>query len=548
MSDCGSRSPLNWPGEIGWELALYNCKIISKMAHWDRPLNGGAKNMIIELDRESHIPLYAQIAIQVREMIGRGALKLGDRLPANRELARALGVNRNTVTTAYEELMAEGLIGSHVGRGTFVSAVPARRATPEDERAMPSPMPWNALLPGERHDRWMSGLDGAQSRKDVISLAYALPPAELFPLDDFRRSVDRALRKEGRVLLQLGASHGYDSLLEYLAAQMALSGIYVQPDEILITNGCQQSLDLIHRILVRPGDEVAIENPTYPGAISVFCGNGSKYVSIPVNERGMDLDVLEDILKQRRPRLIYTVPSFHNPTGVTMDLASRRRLVEMAARYRVPIVEDDIYSELRYEGTALPPLKALDRYGLVIYINSFSKVGFPGLRVGWVVAPRIVISHLNAAKQRCDLHASLIAQAAICDFTRRGMLAKHINRSKKAYAQRRDAMIQSLERHFPEEASWSKPEGGMAIWVKLPEALNASQILPQAGEQGVVFSPGEYFYACSPQPATMRLGFTMAGPAQIEEAIKRLGSVIKTRLANLKRHRPVGRAAGRTLV
>ncbi len=519
------------------------------MARHSRPSNGGMKTLIIELDRESHIPLYAQIATQVRELISRGALKLGDRLPANRELAETLGVNRSTVTTAYDELTADGLINSQVGRGTFVSAVPAAKPALADERVLASPMPWSALLPGERRDQWMSGFEGAQSGKEMISFAYALPAAELFPLDDFRRSVDRVLRKEGRALLQLGASNGYSPLQQYLAAQMALSGIHVGPDEVLITNGCQQSLDLIHRILVRPGDEVAIENPTYPGAISVFCGNQTKYVSIPVGERGLDLDVLEDILAQRRPRLIYTVPSFHNPTGVTMDLAARRRLVELAARYRVPIIEDDIYGELRYDGAALPPLKALDRYGLVIYINSFSKVGFPGLRVGWIAAPRIVIAHLNAAKQRCDLHASLLAQAAICDFTRHGLLAKHINRSRKAYAQRRDAMLLALERYFPEEASWNKPEGGMAIWVKLPEAINASQLLLQASEQGVVFSPGEYFYACSPQAATMRLGFTMAGPAQIEEAIKRLGAVIKTRLANLKKHRSVGRAAaGRTLV
>ncbi len=505
--------------------------------------------MIIELDRESHIPLYAQIVTQVRELIGRGALKLGDRLPANRELARMLGVNRGTVTTAYEELTADGVIRSYVGRGTFVNAVPAA-TTAAEGRALPSPMPWNALLTEQRRDPWTSSLSHAQSGKEVVSLAYALPPAELFPLEDFRRSVDRVLRREGRVLLQLGASKGYGPLQQYLAAQMALSGIHVQPDEILITNGCQQSLDLIHRILVRPGDEVAIENPTYPGAINVFCGNHAKCIGIPAGERGLDLDVLEDILAQRRPRLIYTVPSFHNPTGVTMDTGSRRRLIELAARYRVPIIEDDIYRELRYDGADLPPLKSLDRYGLVIYINSFSKVGFPGLRVGWIAAPRIVIDHLNAAKERCDLHASLMAQAAIYDFTRRGLLAKHIKRAKKAYAQRRDAMLQSLERYFPEEASWNNPEGGMAIWVKLPESLNASQLLIQASEQGVVFSPGEYFYACSPQPATMRLAFTMAGPAQIEEAIKRLGAVIKTRLTSLKKQRQVGQAAaaGRTLV
>jgi len=506
--------------------------------------------LIVALDRESHLPLYSQIAAQMREMIGRGALKLGDRLPANRELARSLGVNRSTVTTAYEELTADGLISSHVGRGTFVSAMPpAKSSAAAEERVLPSPMPWGALLADQRRDRWMDGMGDVQARREVISLAYALPPAELFPLDEFRHSVDRVLRKGGSALLQLGATSGYAPLQQYLAAQMALLGVNARPDEILITNGCQQSLDLVRRVLVRPGDEVAVESPTYPGALSIFCGPQAKYVSIPVGDRGPDLDVLADVLAQRRLKLIYTVPSFHNPTGVTMDLAARRRLIELAAKYRVPIVEDDIYRDLRYEGAALPPLKALDRYGLVIYINSFSKVGFPGLRVGWVVAPRVVIEHLGAEKQRADLHASLLAQAAICDFAKQGLLAKHINRSKKAYAQRRDAMLAALERHFPAEASWNRPEGGMALWVRLPEPLDAGRILLRAAEQGVSFSPGEHFYACSPQPAMLRLAFSAAAPAQIEEAIKRLGAVVKSSLQGLKKQRWPGQAAGRkTLV
>lgn len=501
--------------------------------------------MIFELKREGHTPLYAQIATQVREMIGGGVLKVGDRLPANRELAKMLGVNRTTVTTAYAELTADGLICSHVGRGTFISAVPAAKNNAvSKERAQPSPMPWNALLADQRMDSWLSGLLDAQPKKDAISLAYGLPQAELFPLDDFRRCVDRVLRKEGRSLLQLGLSSGHAPLQQYIASQMALSGITVKPDEVLITNGCQQSLDLIHQILVRPGDEVALENPSYPGALNVFCGNNAKYTSVPVGRNGLDLDVLEDVLSQRRPKLIYVVPSYQNPTGVTMDLAARRRLIELAVKYRVPIIEDDIYHELRYDGPALPSLKALDEYGLVIYINSFSKVGFPGLRVGWIAAPRLVINHLNARKQKADLHASLLAQAAIYEFARQGLLAKHINRSRKAYALRRDAMLAALEKYFPEEAAWNKPAGGMAIWVRLPELLNASQILLQAAEQGVTFSPGEYFYSCSPQPNMMRLTFTMASPAAIEEAVRRLGAVIKARLLSLKRQRGLGRAEG----
>ena len=504
-------------------------------------------SMIFEIDRETGIPLYLQIAAQVRDMVSDGKLKIGDRLPANRELARTLGVNRTTVTTAYAELEADGLINSHIGRGTFIAGVPVRRGsrTPlESERPAPTAMLWNAILAERRNDAWMNGLFVAQQRKDGISLAHGLPHADLFPLEDFRRCVDRVLRREGKVLLQLGLSSGYPPLQEYIAGQMALSGMSVKPEEILITNGCQQSLDLIRRVLVGQGDETVIESPTYPGAISVFSMDGVRPIAVPVANNGLDLDVLDDILSQRRPKLIYTIPSYHNPTGVTMGMAARRRLLDLAIKHRVPIIEDDIYRELNYDGPMLPSLKALDRYGVVIMINSFSKVGFPGLRVGWIAGPRVVIERLNVEKQSCDLHASLLAQAAIHEFSKHGLLSKHIRRVKRAYAQRRDLMLAALEKHFPAEARWNKPDGGMAIWVELPPALNANEILLLASERGVTFSPGEHFYSGSPPRNMMRVCFTNAGPAAIEEAIERLGVIIKGRMSSLKKQAAVRRPEG----
>jgi DNA-binding transcriptional MocR family regulator len=501
--------------------------------------------MLFELNRESHTPLYTQIVTEVRRMITSGALKVGDRLPANRELAATLGVNRNTITNAYAELAADGLITARVGSGTYISSAPAP-ASPSSikEQSPSSPMPWESLLAVQSRDNWLQEMAGFETRRDVTPLALALPSADLFPLDDFRRCVDRVLREQGRVLLQLGITSGYAPLQDYIASQLALSGVRVSPGEVLITNGCQQSLDLIRQILVEPGEEVALENPTYPGALSVFCGPGSKYMSVPVGENGIDLNVLEDVLSQRRAKLIYVVPSFHNPTGVTMDVAARRRLIEIAGQFRVPIIEDDIYRELRYNGPDIPPLKALDEHGLVIYISSFSKVGFPGLRVGWIAAPQVVIDHLNRAKQRSDLHASLLAQAAIFEFARRGLLTKHIKRVKKAYAQRRDAMLEALEKHFPDDASWSRPDGGMSVWVRLPQSVNTSQLLVQAIESGVTFVSGEHFYSSSPQQNMMRLSFTMAGPQAIEQAVKHLGSMIKTRLLKSRRERSVRRADG----
>jgi 2-aminoadipate transaminase len=501
--------------------------------------------MIIELKRESHVPLYVQIVAQVRGMIESGLLKLGDRLPANRELAKHLGVNRNTVMTAYEELSSEGLIDSHVGRGTFISATPAeKKRAAEKEKVQSSTMPWGALLTDLRQDTWFGAMRHSQQSRETISLAYSLPQAELFPITDFRRSINRVLKKNCRAMLESGTSSGYRPLQEYLVSHMALSGIRAKPDEIMITNGCQQSLNLIRQILVGPGDEIAVENPTYPGAINVLCGSNSKFISVPVGEDGVDLDILETILSQRRPKFIYTISSFQNPTGVTMSMQSRRRLLELAARYRVPIVEDDIYSELRYDGYPLLSLKALDENGLVIYINSFSKIGFPGLRVGWIAAPRPVIEHLNMAKRNLDLHTGIIAQAAIYEFSRHGLLSKHIKRMRKACAQRRDAMLEALEKHFPAETTWTRPEGGMAIWVRLPQPLNASQILLESAERGVVFSPGEHFYSSLPQQNTMRLSFSMTDPEMIEEAIKRLGAILKSRIQNLKKHQGIRKGDG----
>ena len=498
--------------------------------------------MIFELDRESRLPLYLQVVAQVRELISRGALKVGDRLPANRELAETLGVNRTTVSNAYAELEADGLITSHVGRGTFVSAVPKSGAPAAP--VVVSPIVWDSLLADQTGDLWLSPLLHAQQRKETISLAWGLPQAEMFPLDEFRRSVDRALRRDGRNLLQLGMSSGYEPLRQSLCSQLSASGIDAKPDEILITNGCQQSLDLMRRVFVGPGDEVVLENPTYPGALSIFCGTGSKFISVPVTDKGMDLDTLEDVLSRRRPKLIYTVPTYQNPTGTTLDMLARHKLLGLAIKHRVPIIEDDIYSELRYDGPMLPSLKALDDHGVVISIGSFSKVGFPGLRVGWIVAPREIIGHLNIAKQHCDLHASLLTQAAVYEFSRHGHLQKHIKRVRSAYRHQRDAMLQALEKYFPAEAKWTRPAGGMAIWVTLPGMLNADEVLVHSAESGVIFSPGSHFYSTAPKMNMMRLCFTMANPALIEEGIKRLGAVIKARMTTRKKQRALRKSEG----
>ncbi len=366
-----------------------------------------------------------------------------------------------------------------------------------------------------------------QPRAGVISFAFALPAPDLFPLDAIRRAVDRALRREGASLMQLGERLGYEPLREYLAEQVRAAGGHRDQDEILITNGCQQSIDLVYRTLVGPGDAVAIENPTYPGALSVFLRKDSRTIGIPVTERGLDTRALEEVLSHHRVKMIYTVPNFHNPTGVTMQITERRKLLQLAKRFRVPVLEDDIYGDLHYEGPILPPLKALDEDGLVIYASSISKMGFPGLRIGWLVAPRVVVERLSVRKQASDLHANLLAQATIYELAKGGHLARHVKRTRAIYAERRDAMLRSLEEHFPEQARWKKPAGGMAIWVELPEGIDASALLKASAEAGVIFGPGAHFFISSPRTDTMRLTFTTTDEDEIREGIKRLAVVLK---------------------
>jgi len=322
-----------------------------------------------------------------------------------------------------------------------------------------------------------------------------------------------------------------------LQARLQRDGIAVDLDELLITSGCQQSLDLLRRTLVAPGDVVVCENPTYTGRWHVFESPGIRLLGVPVGAEGMDLDSLEALLSQNKVKLILASPTFQNPTGRTMPFAARQRLLELATRAQVPIAEDDIYGALRYRGRELPPLKALDTSGLVIHLSSFSKVGFPGLRVGWVVASRRVIERLRVAKQQADLHTNLLGQAVLEEFGRRGWLDKLIRRAKHLYSHKLDVLCRSTEQFLPSGAKWDIPEGGMSIWVELPAGLDTGELLVKARDRGVIFAPARYFYFQNPQHNAFRLCFTTPTDEQIEKGVRILGELLKEEISKL----PAGR-------
>ncbi len=498
----------------------------------------------LHLQPQTHVPLYIQLRDQLRALVHAGDLRPGDRIPASRELATMLGVHRTTVANAYAELESEGLIQGHVGRGTFIRGN-------GNGLALTPPAPpvlnggagvrWELLFADERGEEVLSRLT-ASAPEDSVSFVMARPAAEFFPVEELQVCVNAALRREAKDVLNLGPSDGYPPLKEAILELLHREGISAKDENLLITDGCQQSLDLISKAFVRPGDSVVMENPTYPGAVAIFHGARARCLAVPMKTQaepgialGLDLEVLEATLAANRVKLIVLTPDFHNPTGTSMPLASRRKLLELAGRYQVPVVEDHIYARLHSREERVPSLKQLDRSNLVIHIDSFAKVAFPGLRVGWIVAPPVAIERLRVVKQTTDLHTDQLAQATLAEFVRRGHFVKHVARMRKVYASRLAAVDEALRKNMPEGTRWTKPEGGMCLWLELPAGFDASELLIHAKEKGVLFAPGRYFYVQSPLPNTLRLGFASLDEKQIAKAVATLAELLKVEMRKRQR-------------
>lgn len=491
--------------------------------------------MLLTLDSALDKPLYAQIRDQIRDRIVSGALRIGERLEPSRELAKRLSVHRTTVGNAYADLEAEGLIEGTVGRGTFVSPMAeSLKQSHQVLRRANHDAFWNSFFSDEPHDDALGRLMRSAAAPGMISFATAHGPDELMPVDLVRRATDAVLRREGAKILQYGSSEGYLPLKKYLQGRLRRDGIAVELDEILITNGCQQSLDLLRRSLLAAGDAVVCENPTYTGLWHVFQAPGVRLIGVPVQAEGIDLEFLAAVLEQNKIKLILVSPSFQNPTGRTMPLAARKKLLELAGRFQAPIVEDDIYGALRYQGREMPPLKALDSAGLVIYLNSFSKVGFSGLRVGWMVAERRVIERVRWTKQGSDLHTNMLGQAVLEEFGRRGWLDKLLRRARKLYERKLAVTERAMKRYFPAEAKCIYPEGGMSVWVELPVGMDATDLLVKARDRQVLFAPARFYYFQNVQHHAFRICFSGVPDDQIEKGVAILGELLKTEIRKLR--------------
>lgn len=374
---------------------------------------------------------------------------------------------------------------------------------------------------------------------DIISFAGGLPAPEVFPLEQFREACNRVLEEFGPQALQYSTTEGYRPLREMIARHTRRYAVEVTPENILITSGSQQALDLIGRLFINRGDYIVVESPTYLGAIQAWNAYGAQYITVPTDEHGMIVDELEKALRVG-PKFIYVLPNFQNPGGWTLSLERRKKLVELADRYGVPIIEDDPYGQLRYEGEHLPPVVALDSQyraengkhysGNVIYLSTFSKILAPGIRLAWVIAPQEVIRRLVMAKQAADLHTATFNQMVAYEVGKGGFLDEHVKVIRRVYKERRDVMLEMMDELFPAEVRWTRPQGGMFLWVMLPKGLDAAEVLRLAIERKVAFVPGAPFHPNGGGENTMRINFSYSSPETIREGITRLAGVLREAL------------------
>jgi 2-aminoadipate transaminase len=377
----------------------------------------------------------------------------------------------------------------------------------------------------------MRDLMAVTARPEVISLAGGLPDTSTFPPDTFAAVAQRIAAESCAKALQYGPTEGLVETRECISEVMAAEGMPVDPDDVLVTTGGQQVIDLVTKTLIDPGDVVIAEGPTYPGAVPVFSAYEADVVQIEMDAQGMRIDLLESTLDSleregRRPKFVYTVPTFQNPGGVTMSLARRRRLVEVAHERELLVLEDNPYGLLRYEGDPLPPLYSLDDGVFVMYLGTFSKILSPGIRLGWVAAPGPVLEKLNLGKQSADLCTSTLSQLMAQAYFERGNWRDYVSSLVEVYRARRDTMLDALAEHFPPQAEWTRPSGGLFVWATLPDFIDTTDLLARALRDNVAFVPGEAAYLDGRGRSSMRLNFSASGEEAIREGIRRIGEVV----------------------
>ncbi|NLY91772.1 MAG: PLP-dependent aminotransferase family protein [Firmicutes bacterium] len=465
-------------------------------------------------------PVYLQLKEYLKKQILSGILRPGERLPSTRELAVALNLSRNTVIQAYQDLEEEGFIHTTPGRGSFVAAVEVKDQTATE-------LSWEGRLTVQARAAVDLDIEKSELKweRGMISFKSIAPDGKLFPIADFKRAfLDRFTLEEGKIL-NYGYAQGYRPLLDYLKEYLKNKGVEPAGKEILVTNGFTEGLNLVLAGICEPGDGIVTENPTHNTALKIFKLRRLQIYGIPLTERGLDLKRLEETLATKPVKAGFLIPSYHNPTGLVMSPESRRAVLAVFARYQVPIIEDGFNEELRYSGAHIAPLLALaGRGNNVVYIGSFSKILFPGLRLGWVMADRNLIAALESIKRSMNIHTSFLDQALLYEYLRNGSFEKYLRRARKVYRARHEAAIRLATAFIPHRRIWG--EGGLHIFIELAPHLNAREVLAACYRRGVLFMPGDLFYTDGGGANTFRLGIGRVTEAEMVKGFKIIGEVI----------------------
>lgn len=489
--------------------------------------------MNIRIDRDLKTPVYEQIRQQVTELVRDGLLSAGTRIPSVRELALNLGVSIKTVRSAYDELAAEHIIETKHGSGTFIAERPdivvgenlrTREEMSDSLEDLP-PMRWEPYF-------FQSEFFGMPRSKrhggDLLRFTQSSPDPALFPFERIKQIATNMLWYPKEFFFDYGNPQGYQPLVEYLEKEMALAGVPMAEGEndIILTGGFQRALGLVLDMIIRPGQKVAIESPSFSSLLNLLIAKRIDYVAIPMDGEGMDTEFLAGVLAQGEVKAVITIPTFHNPTGISMSMARREHLIKLSARHRVPIIEDDWGRLLRFEGEAIPPLKAMDPGGYVVHIGTFSKSFLPGLRIGWITCPASISVPLVREKLGSDQGDSYFLQALLHEFILKGHFDKHVRRSVKEYKRRRDTMCDVLAKHLPTACRFRIPSGGLSVWVELPENIHSVPLLSLARKAGVEFLPAAFCMADRKDGPAFRLSFARHSTDELEVGVKALCSVI----------------------
>ena len=392
----------------------------------------------------------------------------------------------------------------------------------------PNPMQWRFAERAEQlQSSFIREILKITQQPEIISFAGGLPSPATFPVDEMKIAFDKVLTNSGKVALQYGPTDGYLPLRQWIADSLSANGVKIVPEQVLMTSGSQQALDLLGKVLIDEGSRVLVETPSYLGALQAFSVYRPEFVSVDTDEHGLVPESLDKVAQGAR--LLYALPNFQNPTGRTLSLERRQQLVETCARLGLPLIEDDPYGALSYKGAPLPKMVAMNPDG-VIYMGSFSKVLTPGIRLGYVVAPLPLVRRLELAKQAADLHTSQLTQMVVHEVIKDGFLDRHIPQIRTLYGDQCQCMLDAMDQHFPASVTWTKPEGGMFIWVTLPKHINAMALLDEAIANKVAFVPGSPFYANEPETNTLRLSFVTVSPERIRTGIEILGKLIAAKI------------------